>query len=115
MPSPAVPTGSGAHAERVLEILPESNNKVYDVRKVVSFMVLCDSFNVPLIFMADQSGFLIGKEGERLAVTGKVMNWLNAMCLATVPKIALVLRKRYGLAVSNMGAWRHGRAPTCPS
>jgi acetyl-CoA carboxylase carboxyltransferase component len=54
--------------------------------------------------MADQPGFLIGKEGERLAVTGKVMNWLNAMCLTTVPKIALVLRKSYGLAVSNMGA-----------
>lgn len=56
-------------------------------------MVLCDSFNMPLICMADQPGFLVGKEGERLVVTGKVMNWLNAMCLASVPKIALVLRK----------------------
>lgn len=158
-PRMAVPADSGRHADRILEILPESSNKVYDVRKViecivdtdslfelkprfgraivtglarlggrsvgiiannplvkggaidvdacrkvVSFMVLCDSFNVPLVFMADQPGFLIGKEGERLAVTGKVMNWLNAMCLATVPKLALVLRKSYGLAVSNMGA-----------
>lgn len=73
-------------------------------RKVVSFIVLCDSFNVPIVFMADQPGFLIGKDGERLAVTGKVMNWLNAMSLVTVPKLALVMRKSYGLAVSNMGA-----------
>ncbi len=158
-PRVPVPEGSGAHAERILELLPESGNKVYDVRKliecivdegslfelkarfgraivtglarlggqsvgiiannplfkggaidvdacrkVVSFLVLCDSFNVPIVFMADQPGFLIGKEGERLAVTGRVMNWLNAMCLVTVPKFALVLRKSYGLAVSNMGA-----------
>jgi acetyl-CoA carboxylase carboxyltransferase component len=158
-PVAPVPAGSGDSLERILEILPEASNKVYDVRrviecivdrdslfelkgrfgravvtalarvngqsvgiiannpifkggaidvdacrKVISMLVLCDSFNVPIIFMADQPGFLIGKDGERLGVTGKVMNWLNAMTLVTVPKFALVLRKSYGLAVSNMGA-----------
>jgi acetyl-CoA carboxylase carboxyltransferase component len=73
-------------------------------QKAQSFMVLCDSFNIPLVLLVDQPGFLIGLEGEQKGVTGKVMNWLNAMTLCTVPKISLILRKSYGLAVSNMGA-----------
>ena len=67
-------------------------------------MVLCDSFNIPLVMLVDQPGFLIGLEGEQKGVTGKVMNWLNAMTLCTVPKISIIVRKSYGLAVSNMGA-----------
>lgn len=73
-------------------------------QKVQSFMVLCDSFNIPIVLLVDQPGFLIGVEGEQKGVTGKVMNWLNAMTLCTVPKISIILRKSYGLAVSNMGA-----------
>ncbi|MCE9639292.1 MAG: methylmalonyl-CoA carboxyltransferase [Betaproteobacteria bacterium] len=73
-------------------------------QKVQSFMVLCDSFNIPIVMLVDQPGFLIGVEGEQKGVTGKVMNWLNAMTLCTVPKISIILRKSYGLAVSNMGA-----------
>src|SRR3954468_20076418 len=73
-------------------------------QKVQAFMVLCDSFNIPLVFLVDQPGFLIGQEGEQKGVTGKVMNWLNAMTLCTVPKISIIVRKSYGLAVSNMGA-----------
>ncbi len=73
-------------------------------QKVQNFMVLCDSFNVPIVLLVDQPGFLIGMEGEQRGVTGKVMNWLNAMTLVTVPKISIILRKSYGLAVSNMGA-----------
>jgi acetyl-CoA carboxylase carboxyltransferase component len=71
--------------------------------KAISFMVLCDSFNVPLVYMADQPGFLIGVEGERRGAVGKVMNWMNAMSLVTVPKIAVIMRKSYGQAVLNMG------------
>ena len=73
-------------------------------QKVQRFMVLCDSFNIPIVMLVDQPGFLIGVEGEQKGVTGKVMNWLNAMTLCTVPKISIILRKSYGLAVSNMGA-----------
>jgi acetyl-CoA carboxylase carboxyltransferase component len=73
-------------------------------RKVQAFFVMCDSFNIPIVLLVDQPGFLIGMEGERQGVTGKVMNWLNAMTLVTVPKISVIVRKSYGLAVSNMGA-----------
>ena len=74
-----------------------------ECQKVQSLFVLCDSFNIPLVLLVDQPGFLIGVEGEHKGVTGKVMNWLNAMTLVTVPKISVVMRKSYGLAVSNMG------------
>jgi acetyl-CoA carboxylase carboxyltransferase component len=73
-------------------------------RKVQAFFVMCDSFNIPIVLLVDQPGFLIGMEGEQQGVTGKVMNWLNAMTLVTVPKISVIVRKSYGLAVSNMGA-----------
>lgn len=75
----------------------------HSCEKAVNFMVLCDSFNVPLVFMVDQPGFLIGVEGERQGAIGRVMNWMNAISLVTVPKISIIMRKSYGQAVLNMG------------
>jgi acetyl-CoA carboxylase carboxyltransferase component len=84
-----------------------------ECQKVQGFFVLCDSFNVPIVLLVDQPGFLIGVEGEQKGVTGKVMNWLNAMTLVTVPKISVVMRKSYGLAVSNMGAGGNADEVAC--
>jgi acetyl-CoA carboxylase carboxyltransferase component len=72
-------------------------------RKSTSFLVLCDSFNVPIISLVDQPGFLIGLEGEVRAAPGRIINWMNALSLVTVPKIAIILRKSYGQAYLNMG------------
>jgi acetyl-CoA carboxylase carboxyltransferase component len=71
-------------------------------QKVTSFMVLCDSFNVPLVFLVDVPGFLIGVEGEMRGMPGKVINWMNALSQVTVPKITVILRKSYGQAYINM-------------
>jgi len=71
-------------------------------QKVTSFMVLCDSFNVPLVFLVDVPGFLIGVEGEMRGMPGKVINWMNALSQVTVPKITIILRKSYGQAYINM-------------
>ncbi|MGB3070428.1 MAG: carboxyl transferase domain-containing protein [Ottowia sp.] len=71
--------------------------------KATSFIVLCDSFNIPLLFFVDQPGFLIGIEGERRGAVGRVMNWMNALSLVTVPKFSVIVRKTYGQAVLNMG------------
>jgi len=84
-----------------------------ECQKVQSFFVLCDSFNIPVIMLVDQPGFLIGLEGEQKGVTGKVMNWLNAMTLVTMPKISVVMRKSYGLAVSNMGGGGNADEVAC--
>jgi acetyl-CoA carboxylase carboxyltransferase component len=69
---------------------------------VVSFLCLCDSFNIPLLFFHDIPGFLVGKEAERKRVGAKVMNYMNALGHITVPKIAVIVRKTYGMAFWNM-------------
>jgi len=72
------------------------------IEKVMSFLCLCDSFNIPLIFMEDIPGFLVGREAERKRVGAHVMNFMNALGLLTVPKITVVVRKAYGMAYWNM-------------
>lgn len=74
--------------------------------KITSFIVLCDSFNIPLIFLADTPGFLVGAESEKRRLPGKIMNFMAALELSSVPKIALVLRKSYGQAYLNMAGGR---------
>ncbi len=71
--------------------------------KVISFLVLCDSFNVPIVLLVDQPGFLVGVQGEAKGAVGKVINWMNALSLVTVPRISVVMRKTYGQALLNMG------------
>lgn len=78
--------------------------------KATAFLVFCDSYNIPVIFMVDQPGFLIGIEGERRGMPGKVMNWMNALSLVTVPRISVIMRKNYGQALLNMGGGGHADA-----
>ena len=163
-----VPPGSDDACRHILEILPESRAKVYDVRKIIaaladhdssfelkerfgksiatvlarldgrsvgfiasnplfkggaldadacqkiiSFMVLCDSFNIPIVFLVDVPGFLIGVEGELRGMPGKVINWMNALSLVTVPKITVIMRKSYGQAYINMGGGRNADEVAC--
>jgi len=75
--------------------------------KITSFLVLCDSINLPIITLVDTPGFLVGKEGERRKITGKIINWMNALSLVTVPKLTLVIRKVYGQAYLNMGGGKY--------
>ncbi len=82
-------------------------------QKVTSFMVLCDSFNIPLVFLVDVPGFLIGVEGELRGMPGKVINWMNALSLVTVPKITIILRKSYGQAYINMAGGRNADEVAC--
>lgn len=71
--------------------------------KITDFMVLCDSYNVPMVFFVDNPGFVIGMEAERQRAAGKIMNFMNALQQVTVPKLTLMIRKNYGQAYINMG------------
>ncbi len=71
--------------------------------KTINMMVLCDSYNIPILWLVDQPGFIIGVEGERHRMPGKIMNWMNALAQVTVPSFAIQIRKNYGQAVLNMG------------
>lgn len=78
--------------------------------KAVSFLCLCDSFNLPIIFFHDMPGFLVGLEPERKRAAAKIMTFLEALGQVTVPKIALIIRKSYGMAFYNMGGTGTGSA-----
>lgn len=71
--------------------------------KITDFLVLCDSFNIPLVLLQDQPGFLVGPEAEKRGIVGKVINWMNALLQVTVPKLSIILRKSYGRGFINMG------------
>ena len=75
--------------------------------KITSFIVLCDSFNIPLVLFVDTPGFVIGTDAERKRAPGKIMNFMNALALVTVPKLSVILRKSYGQAYLNMGGGRN--------
>jgi len=72
------------------------------IDKVTSFLCLCDTYNIPLLFFHDIPGFLVGREAEREKVAAKVMNYMNAIGQVTVPKISIIIRKTYGMAFWNM-------------
>jgi len=71
--------------------------------KITSFLVLCDSFNIPIVLFVDTPGFTIGFEGERQRVPGKIINFMSALQMCTVPKLSVIVRKSYGQAYLNMG------------
>jgi len=75
--------------------------------KITSFLVLCDSFNIPVVMLVDTPGFVIGTEAERKRAPGKIMNFMNALSLMTVPKLSIIIRKSYGQAYLNMGGGRN--------
>ncbi len=74
--------------------------------KCVAFLCLCDSFHIPVILLHDTPGFRVGKDAEAKRMPSKIINFIQALSMVTVPKISLVIRKSYGMAYSNMGG--HG-------
>lgn len=70
--------------------------------KAARFMTLCNAFNIPLLFLMDVPGFMIGKGVERQGIIRHGAKMLSAMCQATVPKISVVIRKAYGAGLYAM-------------
>jgi acetyl-CoA carboxylase carboxyltransferase component len=64
--------------------------------KAARFITLCDAFNVPLLFLQDVPGFIVGTEVERQGIIRHGAKMLYAVSEATVPKVTVVLRKAYG-------------------
>jgi len=70
--------------------------------KAARFINLCNAFNVPLVFLADVPGFMIGSEVERQGIIRHGAKMISAVSEATVPKICVVLRKCYGAGLYAM-------------
>ncbi|QNG55950.1 acyl-CoA carboxylase subunit beta [Pseudonocardia petroleophila] len=63
--------------------------------KAARFMSLCDAFNVPLVFLQDVPGFMVGVDVERAGIIRHGAKMITAMSSAEVPKYSVVLRKAY--------------------
>jgi acetyl-CoA carboxylase carboxyltransferase component len=70
--------------------------------KCARFIWLCDAFNIPLLFLADVPGFMIGTEVEREGIIRHGAKMITAVTDATVPKICVVVRKAYGAGLYAM-------------
>jgi acetyl-CoA carboxylase carboxyltransferase component len=70
--------------------------------KGARFIWLCDAFNVPLLFLADVPGFMIGTQVERKGIIRHGAKMISAVSEATVPKISVILRKAYGAGLYAM-------------
>jgi acetyl-CoA carboxylase carboxyltransferase component len=70
--------------------------------KVARFVWLCDAFNIPLVFLADVPGFMIGSAVERQGIIRHGAKLITAVSEATVPKICVVVRKAYGAGLYAM-------------
>jgi len=70
--------------------------------KAARFIWLCDAFSIPLLFLADVPGFMIGKAVERQGIIRHGAKMLSAMAEATVPRVCVVLRKAYGAGLYAM-------------
>jgi acetyl-CoA carboxylase carboxyltransferase component len=70
--------------------------------KCTRFILLCDAFNIPLLFLADVPGFMIGTAVERQGIIRHGAKMISALSRATVPKICVVLRKAYGAGLYAM-------------
>lgn len=70
--------------------------------KMMEFLCLCDSYNIPVVFFHDTPGHMVGKDAEVKKVGAKVVNALQCLFQVTVPKIAIIIRKTYGQATINM-------------
>lgn len=70
--------------------------------KASRFMTLCDAYHIPLLFLADVPGFMIGTKVERAGIIRHGAKMISAMSEATVPKISIIVRKAYGAGLYAM-------------
>ncbi|OIJ07655.1 carboxylase [Anaerobacillus arseniciselenatis] len=70
--------------------------------KAAKFITLCDAYHIPLVFLADIPGFMIGTKVERAGIIRHGAKMISAMSEATVPKISIIVRKAYGAGLYAM-------------
>jgi methylmalonyl-CoA decarboxylase subunit alpha len=70
--------------------------------KATRFVQLCDAFNLPLLFLSDVPGFMVGAAVEKQGIIRHGAKMITAVSEATVPKICVVVRKAYGAGLYAM-------------
>jgi acetyl-CoA carboxylase carboxyltransferase component len=67
-------------------------------RKQIRFMELCDTFHIPIVFLVDVPGFMVGTQAEQLGTLRDGMRAVYVAMQASVPMFTVVIRKCYGMA-----------------
>jgi acetyl-CoA carboxylase carboxyltransferase component len=70
--------------------------------KAARFIMLCDAFGLPLVFLADVPGFMVGVQVEREGIIRAGAKMIHAMSSATVPRFSVIVRKAYGAGLYAM-------------
>ncbi|MGQ0616664.1 MAG: acyl-CoA carboxylase subunit beta [Acidimicrobiia bacterium] len=70
--------------------------------KGARFVWCCDAFSIPLVFLADVPGFMIGTDVERQGIIRHGAKMITAVAEATVPKVSVIVRKAYGAGLYAM-------------
>jgi acetyl-CoA carboxylase carboxyltransferase component len=70
--------------------------------KAARFIWLCDAFNIPLLYLADVPGFMIGSEVEKQGIIRHGAKMITAVSEATVPTVSVIVRKAYGAGLYAM-------------
>jgi acetyl-CoA carboxylase carboxyltransferase component len=103
-----ITVGFGRLAGQVVGVV--ANNSLYkggvlfvdSADKATRFVQLCDAFNVPLLFLADVPGFMVGAAVEKQGIIRHGAKMISAISEATVPKVCVVVRKAYGAGLYAM-------------
>jgi acetyl-CoA carboxylase carboxyltransferase component len=106
--APEVVVGFGRIAGRPVGVV--ANNSAHNggvlfvdsADKMTRFISFCDAFNLPLVFLADVPGFMIGSAVERQGIIRHGAKLISAVAESTVPRICIVLRKAYGAGLYAM-------------
>jgi len=91
----------GGEAVGILASNPRHRAGALDDRAAIKarrFVELCDAFHIPLVFLCDTPGFMVGPEAERQRLVSLCARLVNVLLAATVPKLTVVLRKAVGMA-----------------
>jgi methylmalonyl-CoA decarboxylase subunit alpha len=77
-------------------IFPESADKG------ANFVWICDAYNIPLLYLCDTPGFMVGTKVEQEGILRRGRNFIYASSVANVPKMCVVVRKAYGAGIYAM-------------
>jgi acetyl-CoA carboxylase carboxyltransferase component len=70
--------------------------------KAAEFITTCDAYNIPLVYLCDTPGFMVGSDVEKQGILKRGKKFIYATSTATVPKLCIVVRKAYGAGIYAM-------------
>ena len=96
----------GGHPIGIVANQPKVNGGINDVRagaKTNRFVQICDAYHVPLLFLQDQPGFMVGPKAEREDTARAIARYQNTIYGVDLPMMTIIMRKAYGYSYWLLG------------